>query len=172
MFCEVKLIYLKDLINSRTKAFSSLRSAKELLEENMDWVTREGNNNKVKVRLVDLGGITTKQYPLLEKYTPIDEAINYAASSSYCICDFVHTIADAGDNDAPSEKLVSDLMTSMFELQADLETIPGFVPEGYIPGSPWTYYFLGVTNQGKGLMVCIDETIREPEDDKQTEMPF
>ncbi len=53
MFCEVKLTYLKDLINSRTKAFSSLRSAKELLEENMGWVTREGNNNKVKVRLVD-----------------------------------------------------------------------------------------------------------------------
>ena len=172
MFCEVKLIYLKDLINSRTKAFSSLRSAKELLEENMGWVTREGNNNKVKVRLVDLTSITTKHYPFIEDYGPLDEAINYAASGSDCIYDFVDSIVDTGRSESTPDEIVSNLTSSMLELQADLETIPGFVPEGYIPGSPWTYYFLGVTNQGKGLMVCVDETIREPEDDKQTEMPF
>ena len=165
------MTYLKDMISSRKKAFSSLPSAKELLEENMDWVTREGNN-KIKVRLIDLDSITTKEYPLLEAYGPLEEAINYAASGPDCIYDFVEAIAESGRTNDPPEKLVADLLSTMQELQADLETIPGFVPEGYIPGSPWSYYFLGVTNQGKGLMVCVDETMHEPEEVKQTEMPF
>ena len=159
------------LRENRTVHLEQLRSAKELIEDNIEWLRREGPG-KIGVRLIDLSSILDKDHHDIEEHAPIEEAINYAATGSDAIFEFVDAATYTDSSNEPNPELVDKLTRNMGEIQAMLEEIPGFVPEGYIPGSPWSYYFLGVTNQGKGLIACVNEMPRETFNDKDGDIPF
>lgn len=154
-----------------------LQSVRELVADNMSWLSKEDRQGKVRIRLLDLSSILNQEYPLIEKFGPIEEAINYAASGSDMIFEFVEAaLNDSGEVNAQpeeeKEKDRQDLLHELGQLQDDLNELPGFVPEGYIPGSPWSYYFLGVTNHGKGLVAYLDESSETESSTTTEQTPF
>lgn len=135
---------------------NQLKPAKELLEDNMSWLSKEGSG-KVRVRLIDLSSILDHDHGDLEMHAPIEDAISYAATSSDAIFEFVDAATYIDGQNEPDQKLVDKLTQAMGNIQGMLEEIPGYESDDYKPGREGYYYFLGVTNQGKGLIACVPE---------------
>lgn len=152
----------KQVLQSRQLQLQQNKTAKEIIEENMSWLSREQSSCKVKIRLIDLSSILETDHSEIVKHVPIEDAIHYAASGEECISEMIDTVVgNTSFDDSPldlNDPKIEKLTDSMFELKEALCCVPGYVDEEYPrPNDNYCYYFLGVTNLGKGLIACLSD---------------
>jgi hypothetical protein len=152
----------KQVLNTRQLQLKNRQTAKEIIEENLSWLSREQSSCKIKIRLIDLSSILDYEHDDIEGHVPIEDAIHYAASGEECISEMIDTVLSNSETDNRPLDLnnpkIEKLADSMLELNETLCCVPGYVDDTQPrPNDNYCYYFLGVTNLGKGLIACLSD---------------
>lgn len=170
-----------DQLKARKHYVEQLWTTKQICDEHVDHLVKD-SGRKVKIRLIDLNPILSKTYDAIEEVAPIEIAIQYAGSGPDAIFEFVETSLNEierqddiiGESEVEKAITYDRLCKSMQELCADLDQIAGFVTEEYNPQLQNSFYFLGVNNQGKGVLAVVDEKPLTPPlvSDHDPDIPF